>query len=327
MTHAPLPWEDDVDRTPGPDSVPLPFVDRRPYVEDDPDPISAALRSAEIDRSELDGLDRDDPRRRDLISSIDRWEDQARRLAQHSEKILDRSLVDRLFVDGFLDQYGEASAALAATTRDLRTDVLDVVRRRSVTRRQDRIRRLDGEAPSTPGDLRREVVGATNDASVLEAVAGVFAAGAVEAKAIAGELLDELPPYRGKPRASIKVGDGQGMELTVKREARRDLEVNVDEIVDVLVAWQVSGYETETSTGTATTYAAGVRDGIAILRGVLSTTPTFRSSALDAVALSLENDGEDDLARRLRKAYGRVEKGEPRVVVDRKPLAGEEGTS
>lgn len=61
---------------------------RRPYVDEHAEPYSssdwdpqAATRSAEIDRSEADGLDADDPRHGQLIVSARAWDDQARRLA------------------------------------------------------------------------------------------------------------------------------------------------------------------------------------------------------------------------------------------------------
>jgi hypothetical protein len=48
--------------------------DRRPYVGTGSD---GARRSAAIDRSEADGLHRDDPRRRELLDSADEWDRQA----------------------------------------------------------------------------------------------------------------------------------------------------------------------------------------------------------------------------------------------------------
>lgn len=50
---------------------------RRPYVGDGAD---GARRSAEVDRNEADTLDRDDPRRDELLASADRWEEQAAQL-------------------------------------------------------------------------------------------------------------------------------------------------------------------------------------------------------------------------------------------------------
>lgn len=55
-------------------------ADRRPYVGDGAD---GALRSARIDLEEADGLDRDDPRRSELLASADRWQAQADRLRGH----------------------------------------------------------------------------------------------------------------------------------------------------------------------------------------------------------------------------------------------------
>lgn len=50
---------------------------RRPYVGEGPE---GCLRSANIDRSEADGFDRDDPRRAAALESAARWEAQARDL-------------------------------------------------------------------------------------------------------------------------------------------------------------------------------------------------------------------------------------------------------
>lgn len=233
--------------------------------------------------------------------------------------LLEDDLLDGPTVDAVLDELGENPLDLATTTARLRDTILDRVRNRGDVRRADRVRRLDGDDPASPTDVRREVVGGTLDADVLSALGGAFLTGATEARAIAAGVLDELPGRGGKPRASLKVADGHGFELTMKREQRRDLSVDVDQVVDVLVSSLVSS-ETDAS---AVAYADGIRAGIAAIREVLSTTPTFRSTALDSLATRLENAEEEDLARRLRKAYGRVEVGEPRVTVDRKPIAPE----
>jgi hypothetical protein len=50
------------------------MTDRLPYVGTGAD---GARRSAEIDRTEADGLDAADPRRDELLQSADRWELQA----------------------------------------------------------------------------------------------------------------------------------------------------------------------------------------------------------------------------------------------------------
>lgn len=61
-------------------------MDRIPYVDDDAaraNPAEAARRSAEIDRSEADGYDYDDPRRAERLASAARWDEQAARLSEH----------------------------------------------------------------------------------------------------------------------------------------------------------------------------------------------------------------------------------------------------
>lgn len=185
-------------------------------------------------------------------------------------------------------------------------------------------------------DLRAEIVGAADDAETLAALASIFAEGAKEARQIGGELLDELPKRGGKARASAKVGDGHGYELTLKRARTSALSVDHDAVDDVLVAWLLKVAEVEQrlaveegkaddgplalKTLPAKLYASGLRDGIAMLRGILSSSPDYKSTELDRIRTTLEDRNEDDLAKRLRDAYAKVEKGEPRVTLERKPL-------
>ena len=123
----------------------------------------------------------------------------------------------------------------------------------------------------------------------------------------------------------MKVGDGQGFELTVKRARPSSLSVTHEEVDEVIVARLV---EEAGKPGTlpldalpVKSYAEGARDALAALRGVLASSPSYRSTALDALVTDLENAEEADLASRLRKAYGKVARGEPTVTLERKPLA------
>lgn len=313
MTHdttTALPWE-----TPPAE----PTSDRIPYVGEGAD---GARRSAEIDRNEADTLDPGEARDACLASAA-AWDAQAERLEE--ETLVDATgtlvaVTDVEEVDRFLDDLRD-DATRSETVRAMRDTVLDAVRRRSDTRHAARVKRLDGAAPESPTDVRLEVVGAADDADSLAALAAVFAAGAKEAKGIAGEILDELPGRGGKPRGSLRVGDGQGFELVLTRSGRRDLSVEVDEVVDVLVADLVAQAEKIPNLEKSVAiYSTGIRDGVKALRDLLSSTPSFRSTALDAFVKRLENRDDDDLAKRLRKAYGRVESGEPSIKLDRKPI-------
>jgi len=52
---------------------------RYPYVGEGAD---GALRSARIDETEAETLDRDDPRRAELLASAQRWHEQAKALGE-----------------------------------------------------------------------------------------------------------------------------------------------------------------------------------------------------------------------------------------------------
>lgn len=225
----------------------------------------------------------------------------------------------------------------AAIAGNLTRALVDAVRTRSDARREARLARLQGERVESPSDLRRELVGAANDADTCRALAGVFTTAAKEADQIAGDLLTELPPrtVKGveKPPASTKVGDGDGFELKVSRTVPTESFADLDQIVEILVAWGVhvaaSATRADDQNGPlalsqmpAKTYAAGMRDGIASLRAVLAASPSVKSTALDALVTAIEAADEDALAKRLRKTYGRRERasGEATVKIERTPV-------
>lgn len=239
------------------------------------------------------------------------------------------AVIDLRDADVLLSDLGGDPGKLQTVASSMKETVLEVVRRRGDVRRKARIERLDGASPTSSTDVRKELAGAADDADVLTALAGAFTAGAVEAKGIAGELLDELPGRGGKPRQSMKAADGHGFEITLKREARKELDVTHDEVVDVLVSALLASAQEATTGGQgplaahvmpAKVYADAARTAIAAYRDLLSTNPTYRSTALDSLATRLEDADDDTLAVRLRKAYRRVEKGEPTVKIDRKPI-------
>ena len=204
--------------------------------------------------------------------------------------------------------------------------VLDTVRKRADARRTARRERLGDVEVQRSTDLRREIVGASDDFDVLTALASVFTTGAAEAKGIAGDCLDELPKRAGKARASLKVGDGHGYELSIVRSKATTTKVDDAEVDEVIVASLIAEHPPGTlplSEHPIKSYAQGAREALAALRAVLSASPGYKSTALDAFVKRLENDAEEDLATRLSKAYGRVERGEATVKIDRKPLPAE----
>lgn len=227
-----------------------------------------------------------------------------------------------------LDSLADAETRFVVLERAT-SEIKAAVHKRADDRRQARIERLEGEEPTSESDVRLEAVGLANDADVLAALGGAFTAGAKEARDVAGDLLDEIPGRGGKPRASLKVGDGDGFALVVTRAAaRKELSVDGEEVDDVMVAYllEVAAARTRAGDGPlelgilpAKTYAAGVRDGIEQLRAVLA-APKFKVTALDALVTALENLEDDTLAKRLRKAYAQVEVGEQTTKLERKPV-------
>lgn len=344
-----FPWEQELPNTPAAEEIHAadpepkdPIVveaakvsgDRTPYVGEGAD---GARRSAQIDREEVDGLDGDDPRVPRLLASADRWDAQADRLMVEedgtkepdpsTDVVTSTAAIDLRAVDELLDDLSDPKR-LTDTVGSMRETILDVVRRRADLRHADRVERLGDEGPTSSTDVRREAVGAANDHDALSALAGAFTAGATEAKLIAGELLDELPGRGGKARASLKVADGNGFDLSIVRSRATELAVDVEEVVDVLVAHLVAdaaGTEAlDLKTHPSKVYAAGIRSGIDALFDLLA-SPKFKSTALDSLATRLEDADDDSLAVRLRKSYAKREKGNPSVKVERKPIPAKDG--
>lgn len=300
---------------------------RRPYVGQG---AAGARRSAQIDREEIDGLDRvaDEGRIETLESSATRWDAQADEIdaletaaamaeetAPSTAELLKRHAVEVGEIDGLLDRYGPNPTGLLETARQTRDRVIDSLTRRAKARRDKR-----PQIVKSATDLRREASGLADDADVLAALGGALVAGAEEARLSLGELMLDLPD--GNRRRTMRVGDGHGTELVVKREPRTELSAQTTEIVDVLVAQ----YAGQVSAGAATDNVtaevarerlAAYREGMHALLALLSSRLSWKSTALDALVVELEQAEEDDLARRLRKAYARVEKGDPRVSYNR----------
>lgn len=219
------------------------------------------------------------------------------------------------------DLMREAVAALARAAREI------VEARWSPLR--DRRRQLVGDRRVMPADLAPELTELADLAEAMEGVARSILSGAESAKGIAGDLVDgELF------KRSVKVGDGHGQDLSVKIEQRTELSCRADEIVKVVrgslaVAWDSTQHGEAATPGTAARdslaayrdqYLAGVDDGIGKLRELLSASPTFRSTALDAFATDLTDcygEAGAALAASLQRAYGREPVGDPKVKIER----------
>ncbi len=235
-----------------------------------------------------------------------------------------------LDVDGVLDELGDL-VVRQTTTAGMKDAVRHTIRTRADERRRAREERLGDDPVKSATDVRRELVGASRDAEVLEALAGVFTAGAKEAKGVVGDTLDELPERGGKPRQSAKVGEDDSFELKITRSGSTKLSTKDEDLDDVLVAIALAGaekiHDDPDTKGTnedplglgrmpAVTFAAGVRSGISILRSLLGATPGYKSTALDSLVAQIEGWNEDELAKRLRATYGKVPTGEPTIKIE-----------
>lgn len=193
------------------------------------------------------------------------------------------------------------AAEIATGGKALRDELVATVRQIV----DEQIRTLPAEPPTSSTELRPQATRLADLADLLETVAGAFSAAAKEAKGATGELVTVL----GHP---IRVGDGYGSDLRVTLEQRRELSVDHAVVDDVLVAAALPPADVP-----GVSYLHGYRAGIVALRALLSSSPTYRSTALDALVGDLEDRGLDDLALRLGKAYGKIDKGEPTVKIER----------
>lgn len=243
----------------------------------------------------------------------------------HSLEIARR--LERAHVANALDGLSGDSGALAAFTRRTRDLVVEVVAARAQERKAGR-----PDVVTDRSDLRPELIGAADDAEVLDRLAAVFVDGAKIAKGIAGDLLTELPPRAdGKPVRTMRTGDGQGFELKVTTSPKSEAFADLDAIVDVVRADVVGRFAPEVNDLAPvviahSAHSRGVREGIAAILEVLG-SPKVKTTALDELALQLEGRGEADLAKRLRAAYGRREVGEPSVKIERTPLYADDPSS
>lgn len=224
---------------------------------------------------------------------------------------------DATQITSILDELSADPTRRNLTEASLRDQAIAVVNTRAMARTAEREQRLAGGDPATPSDIRREMVGAADDADVLRAFGRAFSDAAKQGDVIAGELVPLLPPHRGTaPRRSVVVGDGHGFDLKVSNTPKTQAFANLDVIVDVLAASladEATGGWTEDQ---LICRARGVRMGMAALLGVIS-SPTVKTTALDSLVKRLDESGEEDLAKRLGAAYGRKEVGDPTIKVER----------
>lgn len=304
-----------------------------PFPFDEPDPPVAP----ELSPDEREVVDRfEETPAVDLDREADLREAAATAAREYvAGEIVPRSMT--LDVDGVLDELTDL-VVRQTTTAGMKDAVRHTIRTRADERRKAREDRLGDDPVKSATDVRKELVGAAHDAEVLDALAGVFTAGAKEAKGVVGDTLDELPHRGGKPRASAKVGEDDSFELKITRTGASKLSTKDEDLDDVLVGIVLAGAEkihaSESDKDTpsdplamgrmpAVTFAAGVRSGISVLRSLLGATPGYKSTALDALVAQVEGWDEDELAKRLRASYGKVPTGEPSIKIEHVELKKE----
>lgn len=186
-----------------------------------------------------------------------------------------------------------------------------------------RAQRAEGRV--TPSVLAPELTLMGDAHDTLQALEAVFHAGRERARAIAGELVHELPGDDTRQSTSVKVGDAHGTDLKVTRTQPTKVHVDQDELVDVFVSLLLGRWEADrrglpevplTSVDTARAYSMGARAAIDLYRAHTA-AHTFKTTALDELTRVLEGEGQDALAIRLGHAYGRASHGDPQVKMER----------
>lgn len=183
----------------------------------------------------------------------------------------------------------------------------------------DRLR--DGRDPGKPLEVavEPELRYLTSAADTFTAVARVFTDAAAHARGQAGDIVLEVKPddaqrlERKGGSASLRVGrtssGGESVKVTVRQAT--ETFADTDAILDVLVAHLIDERaDLAATTGLPAVYAGGARDLAETVRGLTSPW-SWKSSALDVLAGQLD----DALKARLKAAYGRRPKGDPRTEV------------
>ena len=201
--------------------------------------------------------------------------------------------------------------AVAVFAQDLRRTV-----RANVTRILDAAagERIETDRP-TPSTYAPELQVAADLAETLTEVADAVRSGVEVAHDRAALILDEFRKPHSRS-VTHTVADGHGRDLKVSAVQGTELSVDVDEVIDVLVETAATSAADDLGAAAQVPFRAGVRAGIDEVLTVLA-SPKFKSTALDQLVRDLQDAGETELGIRLSHAYGRVDKGEPRLKLER----------
>lgn len=158
----------------------------------------------------------------------------------------------------------------------------------------------------------------------FDAVGKVLTDAAKMARGLALDAVLEAKPEdadrldRAGGSTSLRVGrKAEGGQGSVKVAVTQRTEVVTDTpgIIDVVVAHLLNRLDIPDSGGAAATYyAEGIRDGIEMI-GVLTSPPKWKTTALDVLALELD----DGLKARLVEAYHRRPVGEATAKIETTP--------
>ncbi len=165
--------------------------------------------------------------------------------------------------------------------------------------------RIDAGKPSAES-YAAEFQLAADVAETLTTVADAIRSGVEVAHDHAAMLLDDVTDPAQRTR-SVRVGDGHGRDLKIGMTQGSALSVDQDAILDLIV-------------DAADAEAESMRDAARLaLEALLSLVsgPSWKSSALDVWKRRLEDAGRHAEAITLGHAYGRVDKGEPRLKIER----------
>lgn len=199
--------------------------------------------------------------------------------------------------------------------RSLSGALVDQVRQVWMQARNPRVAKHGPDHAPSEIEVAEELRTMADARDTLTAIARAITTGADEARAITAEVLAEVAPDERKAK-TVRLADGHGWDLKVSRSQPTEVSVDLDAVQDVLAGWLLSKVVGDVTQQAA--YAHGVRAAFEALLGVLA-KPSVRTTALDALVKTIEGAGEEDLALRLRHAYGRKSKGEPRVEIKREP--------
>lgn len=211
---------------------------------------------------------------------------------------------------------------ITAAVRYLRAGVRTFVEERLAPLQRARNELTQGRTPNAAevSDELREL------ADVYDALDALGSALHRSRDDVAAYLLDTVADTG---RRSARTGDGHGMDLVVKIEQRTELDVDLDPLLGALRAALALGYdasivdvcprckETTHDPECRDAYLTGVDDTVSQLRELLSTSPSFRTTALDAWATELSGRGGAwaTVAGQLTRSYRRRPAGDEKAKV------------